>query len=131
MGLRQVRTGAAAAPTGLRTARGEERIGWRKLLRSRLPARESPRLLDTRHLLPPRCVQKCLRLPDCRLHTAVAARPVSMSGKNCQACALTQTQFGILVGGGRLMLGTYQGIFLFEHRLSPPAAELVLHLNGQ
>ena len=33
--------------------------------------------------------------------------------------ALTQTHLSIPVGAGRLMLGRYQGIFLFEHRRSP------------
>jgi secondary thiamine-phosphate synthase enzyme len=44
--------------------------------------------------------------------------------------ALTQTHISIPVGGGRLMLGRYQGIFLFEHRRSPRPRELVLHLVG-
>ena len=45
--------------------------------------------------------------------------------------ALTQTHLGIPVGAGRLMLGRYQGIFLFEHRRSPRPREIVLHLMGQ
>ena len=45
--------------------------------------------------------------------------------------ALTQTHLSIPVGAGRLMLGRYQGIFLFEHRRSPRPREIVLHLIGQ
>lgn len=44
--------------------------------------------------------------------------------------ALTQTHLGIPVGAGRLMLGRYQGIFLFEHRRAPRPREIVLHLIG-
>ena len=45
--------------------------------------------------------------------------------------ALTQTHLAIPVGGGRLMLGRYQGIFLFEHRRSPRPREIVLQFIGQ
>ncbi len=45
--------------------------------------------------------------------------------------ALTQTQLSIPVAGGRLALGTWQGIFLFEHRASTPEREIVLHLVGE
>jgi secondary thiamine-phosphate synthase enzyme len=45
--------------------------------------------------------------------------------------ALTQTQLSIPVAGGRLALGTWQGIFLFEHRRSAPQRELALHLIGE
>jgi secondary thiamine-phosphate synthase enzyme len=45
--------------------------------------------------------------------------------------ALTQTHLTIPVNAGRLMLGRYQGIFLFEHRRSPRPREIVLHLIGQ
>ncbi len=44
--------------------------------------------------------------------------------------ALTQTQLGIPVSGGRMLLGTWQGIYLFEHRRAPHRRELVLHLVG-
>lgn len=44
--------------------------------------------------------------------------------------ALTQTHLGIPVGAGRLMLGRYQGIFLFEHRRAPRPREIVLHFIG-
>lgn len=42
--------------------------------------------------------------------------------------ALTQTSIGIPVAQGRLLLGTWQGIYLFEHRDRPQRREVVLHL---
>ncbi len=45
--------------------------------------------------------------------------------------ALTQTDLSIPVTDGRLTLGTWQGIFLFEHRAAPHDRELVLHLAGE
>ncbi len=45
--------------------------------------------------------------------------------------ALTQTQLNIPVSSGRMMLGTYQGLFVFEHRRVPRTRELVLYLIGQ
>ena len=42
--------------------------------------------------------------------------------------ALTQTQLSIPVENGRPVLGTWQGIYLYEHRTSPHRRELVLHL---
>lgn len=45
--------------------------------------------------------------------------------------ALTQTQLTIPVAKGRPVLGTWQGIYLYEHRTSPHRRELVLHLLGE
>ncbi len=45
--------------------------------------------------------------------------------------ALTQTQVNIPVSSGRMMLGTYQGLYVFEHRRVPRTRELVLYLIGQ
>jgi len=45
--------------------------------------------------------------------------------------ALTQTQLTIPVTDGRLQLGTWQGIFLLEHRASPHQRSLVLTLIGE
>ncbi len=45
--------------------------------------------------------------------------------------ALTQTQLSIPLDRGRLVLGTWQGIYLYEHRTSPHRRELVLHLLGE
>lgn len=43
--------------------------------------------------------------------------------------ALTQTSLGIPVRGGRMLLGTWQGFYLFEHRDAPHRREVVLHLS--
>jgi secondary thiamine-phosphate synthase enzyme len=45
--------------------------------------------------------------------------------------ALTATQLSIPVEGGRMMLGTWQGVFLFEHRRSLPERQIALHLVGE
>ena len=45
--------------------------------------------------------------------------------------ALTAVSLSVPVGGGRLLLGTWQGLYLFEHRAAPHRRELVLHLIGQ
>jgi secondary thiamine-phosphate synthase enzyme len=45
--------------------------------------------------------------------------------------ALTQTSLSIPVISGKLALGTWQGIYLFEHRRAPHAREVVLHLIGE
>jgi secondary thiamine-phosphate synthase enzyme len=44
--------------------------------------------------------------------------------------ALTGVSLSIPLIGGRLQLGTWQGIYLFEHRRSPHRRELALHLIG-
>ncbi|MCT7374904.1 secondary thiamine-phosphate synthase enzyme YjbQ [Chelativorans salis] len=43
--------------------------------------------------------------------------------------ALTQTSIGIPVMEGRMVLGTWQGLYLFEHRERPHRREVVLHLG--
>ena len=45
--------------------------------------------------------------------------------------ALTQTQLSIPVQDGRMVLGTWQGIFLFEHRDETPTRTIALHLLGE
>jgi len=45
--------------------------------------------------------------------------------------ALTHTSLSIPVTKGALALGTWQGIFLFEHRSAPHRREIVLHLTGE
>jgi secondary thiamine-phosphate synthase enzyme len=45
--------------------------------------------------------------------------------------ALTQVQLSIPVIQGNLALGTWQGIYLFEHRARPHRREIVLHLLGE
>lgn len=44
--------------------------------------------------------------------------------------ALTQTSLTIPIGAGRLLLGTWQGLYLFEHRRSPHVRRIVLHVIG-
>src|SRR3984957_15588639 len=44
--------------------------------------------------------------------------------------ALTQVQLTIPLIDGRLALGTWQGIYLFEHRRRPHTRTLALHLLG-
>ncbi len=44
--------------------------------------------------------------------------------------ALTQVSLGIPVMQGRLALGTWQGLYLFEHRDRPHRREIVLHLGS-
>ena len=45
--------------------------------------------------------------------------------------ALTQVQLSVPVGGGDLLLGRWQGVYLFEHRRRPHRRELALHLIGE
>jgi secondary thiamine-phosphate synthase enzyme len=45
--------------------------------------------------------------------------------------ALTTSHLSIPVRGGKLALGTWQGIFLFEHRRNTPERQVVLHLVGE
>ena len=45
--------------------------------------------------------------------------------------ALTQTQLSVPLIGGRLALGTWQGLYLFEHRRGPHRRSLALHLIGE
>ena len=45
--------------------------------------------------------------------------------------ALTQVQLSIPLIAGRLALGTWQGIYLFEHRRRPHRRTLALHLIGE
>lgn len=45
--------------------------------------------------------------------------------------ALTQTQLTIPLIGGTLAIGTWQGIYLFEHRARPQMRTLALHLIGE
>lgn len=45
--------------------------------------------------------------------------------------ALTQTQLTIPVKNGQMVLGTWQGIYLFEHRHDAPERQIALHLIGE
>jgi secondary thiamine-phosphate synthase enzyme len=44
--------------------------------------------------------------------------------------ALTQTHLSIPVADGRLALGTWQGIYLYEHRHAPHRRHVMLHFLG-
>ena len=44
--------------------------------------------------------------------------------------ALTQCQLSVPLDGGRLLLGTWQGISVFEHRDQPHRRQIALHLLG-
>ena len=45
--------------------------------------------------------------------------------------ALTQTSISIPIAEGKLMLGEWQGIYLFEHRRVPTTREIALHVMGE
>ncbi|MEJ7607644.1 MAG: secondary thiamine-phosphate synthase enzyme YjbQ [Bryobacteraceae bacterium] len=45
--------------------------------------------------------------------------------------ALTQTQLSIPVFDGRMALGTWQGLYVFEHRAAAHTRKLALHLIGE
>jgi secondary thiamine-phosphate synthase enzyme len=45
--------------------------------------------------------------------------------------ALTAVQLSVPLARGRLALGTWQGLYIWEHRLRPHRRELALHLIGE
>lgn len=45
--------------------------------------------------------------------------------------ALTQTSLSIPFADARLVLGTWQGIYVFEHRAKPHVRQIVLHVIGE
>jgi len=45
--------------------------------------------------------------------------------------ALTLTQLSIPVQGGQMLLGTWQGVYLFEHRAAAHRRSVVLQLMGE
>ena len=63
---------------------------------------------------------------DTRLyrHTAEGADDMTSHIRS----ALTGTQLSIPIHEGKLALGTWQGVFLFEHRAHPHRRSIVLHL---
>lgn len=44
--------------------------------------------------------------------------------------ALTASSVAVPIDDGRLALGTWQGIFLWEHRSAPKTRHLVIHIQG-
>jgi secondary thiamine-phosphate synthase enzyme len=63
---------------------------------------------------------------DTRLYRHTAEGPDDMTSHI--RSALTQTQLSIPIHKGKLALGTWQGVYLFEHRVSPHRRSVVLHL---
>ena len=45
--------------------------------------------------------------------------------------ALTAVHLSVPIVDGRLVLGTWQGLYLWEHRVRPHRREVVLHLLGE
>ena len=44
--------------------------------------------------------------------------------------SLTNSQISLSVKNGELLLGTWQGLYLFEHRLSPQSRKIIFHFLG-
>jgi secondary thiamine-phosphate synthase enzyme len=44
--------------------------------------------------------------------------------------SLTNTQITLSIKKGELVLGTWQGLYLFEHRLAPQSRKIILHFLG-
>jgi secondary thiamine-phosphate synthase enzyme len=63
---------------------------------------------------------------DTRLYRHTAEGPDDMTSHI--RAALTGTQLSIPVHDGKLALGTWQGVYLFEHRVRPHRRSIVLHL---
>ena len=63
---------------------------------------------------------------DTRLYRHTAEGPDDMTSHI--RSALTQAQLSIPIHDGRLALGTWQGVYLFEHRVRPHRRSVVLHL---
>jgi secondary thiamine-phosphate synthase enzyme len=63
---------------------------------------------------------------DTRLYRHTAEGPDDMTSHI--RAALTQTQLSLPIHKGKLALGTWQGIYLFEHRVRPHRRSIVLHL---
>ena len=66
---------------------------------------------------------------DNRLYRHTAEGPDDMPAHI--RSALTLTQLSIPVDGGRMLLGTWQGVYVFGHRARPHRRSVVLHLLGE
>jgi secondary thiamine-phosphate synthase enzyme len=44
--------------------------------------------------------------------------------------SLTNNQITLSIKSGELILGTWQGIYLFEHRLNPQSRKILFHYLG-
>jgi secondary thiamine-phosphate synthase enzyme len=45
--------------------------------------------------------------------------------------ALTASTLSVPVAGGRMALGTWQGLYVFEHRARPHSRKVVVHVIGE
>ena len=78
----------------------------------------------------------CLDLQDFFSHIAPQSGPYRHAAEGPDdmpahiKAALTQTQLTIPLIEGRLALGTWQGIYIFEHRLQRQMRRVVMHLLG-
>jgi secondary thiamine-phosphate synthase enzyme len=66
---------------------------------------------------------------DTRLYRHTAEGPDDMTSHI--RSALTQSQLSIPIHHGELALGTWQGVYLFEHRVRPHRRSVVLHLISE
>lgn len=72
----------------------------------------------------------CRMVPeDSHLYRHTAEGPDDMPAHI--KAALTQSHLSIPVHDGRMRLGTWQDIYVFEHRTNPHQRELILHFLGQ
>lgn len=46
-------------------------------------------------------------------------------------CAITKTSEVVPVSQGKLALGTWQGLYLWEHRHAPKTREIIVHVAGE
>mgnify|MGYP001471778035 FL=1 len=44
--------------------------------------------------------------------------------------SLTNNQITLSIKNGKLILGTWQGLYLFEHRLVPQSRKILFHFLG-
>ena len=44
--------------------------------------------------------------------------------------SLTNNQITLSIKNGELLLGTWQGLYLFEHRLDPQLRRIIFHFLG-
>ena len=66
---------------------------------------------------------------DTRLYRHTAEGPDDMTSHI--RAALTQAHLSIPVHGGKMLLGTWQGVYLFEHRAHPHLRTVALHFLGE
>jgi secondary thiamine-phosphate synthase enzyme len=66
---------------------------------------------------------------DTRLYRHTAEGPDDMTSHI--RSALTPTQLSIPIHAGKLALGTWQGVYLFEHRERPHRRSVILHLLSE